>query len=131
MKQRNRVEIPKLAKIAEASIGVMNIRLSFNNTLITLCDLKGNCIAWFSAGMLGLKGGRKSSLYALQISLEKMLDKAERYGYESFSIRVSGIGPGRKFVLRYAKKLGLRVISLENVTPKAHNGCRIKRKRRL
>jgi small subunit ribosomal protein S11 len=113
------------------AIGILHIRISFNNTLLTFCDSTGNCLAWFSAGSLNLKAGRKSSVYAVQVCIEKIILKVKSCGYKALSIRVSGLGIGRKFILRSIKKLGVKVISLEDFTSRPHNGCRSKNKRRL
>jgi small subunit ribosomal protein S11 len=80
---------------------------------------------------LGLKGGRKSSVYAVQLCLERIVSKARQCGYKLISIRVSGIGLGRKFILRSVKRLGIRISSLQDITPRPHNGCRNRNKRRL
>lgn len=104
--------------------GVAHIHSTFNNTIVTICDEKGNAIAWSSAGALGFKGSRKSTPYAAQMASEAAAKAAVDQGMKSVEVNVKGPGPGREAAVRSLQTAGLEVTAINDVTPIPHNGCR-------
>ena len=111
--------------------GVAHIVSSFNNTIITITDDKGNAIAWSSSGSMGFKGSRKSTPYAAQLAAEDAGKKASEHGVKIVDIEVQGPGSGRESALRALQIVGFQVNSIRDVTPIPHNGCRPKKRRRV
>ena len=111
--------------------GVAHIHPSFNNTIITITDRSGNTLAWATAGGSGFRGSRKSTPFAAQIAAERAGTKAQEYGLKDISVKVKGPGPGRESALRALNAIGLNVVSIEDVTPLPHNGCRPPKQRRV
>ena len=111
--------------------GVAHIHASFNNTIITITDRSGNTLAWATAGGSGFRGSRKSTPFAAQIAAERAGTKAQEYGLKDISVKVKGPGPGRESALRALNAIGLNVVSIEDVTPMPHNGCRPPKQRRV
>ena len=111
--------------------GVAHIHATFNNTIITITDRSGNTLAWATAGGSGFRGSRKSTPFAAQIAAERAGTKAQEYGLKDISVKVKGPGPGRESALRALKAIGLNVVSIEDVTPLPHNGCRPPKQRRV
>ena len=111
--------------------GVAHIHASFNNTIITITDRSGNTLAWATAGGSGFRGSRKSTPFAAQIAAERAGIKAQEYGLKHISVKVKGPGPGRESALRALNAIGLNVVSIEDVTPLPHNGCRPPKQRRV
>ena len=111
--------------------GVVHIRSTFNNTLVTVTDVNGNAIAWASSGIRGFKGSRKSTPFAAQLAADQAARAAQDHGMQSVAIRVSGPGAGRESALRAIQAAGLRVTSIKDVTPIPHNGCRPPKRRRV
>ena len=111
--------------------GVAHIHASFNNTIITITDRSGNTLAWATAGGSGFRGSRKSTPFAAQIAAERARTKAQEYGLKDISVKVKGPGPGRESALRALNAIGLNVVSIEDVTPLPHNGCRPPKQRRV
>lgn len=111
--------------------GVAHIHATFNNTIITITDRSGNTLAWATAGGSGFRGSRKSTPFAAQIAAEKAGTKAQEYGLKDISVKVKGPGPGRESALRALNAIGLNVVSIEDVTPLPHNGCRPPKQRRV
>ena len=111
--------------------GVAHIHASFNNTIITITDRSGNTLAWATAGGSGFRGSRKSTPFAAQIAAERAGTKAQEYGLEDISVKIKGPGPGRESALRALNAIGLNVVSIEDVTPLPHNGCRPPKQRRV
>jgi small subunit ribosomal protein S11 len=111
--------------------GKLYISASFNNTLITVTDEKGDCLAWGSSGTSGFKGTRKATPFAATTAVEKVLASAkEKYGLEEVEIYLKGPGPGRDAALRAVKSTGVKISMIADVTPFPHNGPRPKKKRR-
>ena len=110
--------------------GIAHIVSSFNNTIITISDEKGNALAWSSAGHKGFKGSRKSTPYAAQIAAD-VGNKAKEYGLKNLKIEVSGPGSGRESALRSLQSIGYVITSIKDVTPIPHNGCRPRKRRRV
>lgn len=113
------------------SVGIAHIKATFNNTIITITDSKGECIAWASAGTSGFKGSRKSTPFAGQLSAQQVAEKAMKSGMREVDVRVKGPGSGRESAITALQAAGLKIKSIEDVTPLPHNGCRPKKKRRV
>jgi len=111
--------------------GRVSIQAGFNNTLISITDPSGDVVAWSSAGASGFKGSKKSTPYAAQVAAENASEKAKAYGMERVHVYVKGIGSGREQSLRGLIASGLEIISITDVTPIPHNGCRKRRTRRV
>ena len=111
--------------------GVVHIKSTFNNTMVTITDVNGNTIAWASAGVRGFKGSRKSTPFAAQLAADEASKRAQDHGVQTVSVRVTGPGAGRESALRGIQSSGLRVTSIKDVTPVPHNGCRPPKRRRV
>ena len=105
--------------------GQAHIQASFNNTIVTLTDTQGNALSWASAGGLGFKGSRKSTPYAAQLAAETATKAAMLHGLKSVDVFVKGPGSGREAAIRALNANGLTVLSITDVTPVPHNGCRV------
>ncbi len=119
----------KLKKIS--SKGVVHVKASFNNTLVTITSTNGEVVATGSAGQVGFKGTRKSTPFGAQRAAEKAAASAMRLGVREVEVRVKGAGSGRESAVRALANSGLRVVSIEDVTPLPHNGCRARKRRRV
>jgi small subunit ribosomal protein S11 len=113
------------------SHGRAYIHATFNNTIVTITDTQGNAITWSSAGASGFKGSRKSTPYAAQLAAQEAAKKAEEHGLREIDIFVKGPGPGREAAIRALQATGFKVLSITDVTPIPHNGCRPPKKRRV
>lgn len=113
------------------STGIVHIRSTFNNTLVSITDVNGNVIAWASAGVRGFRGSRKSTPFAAQLAADEASKRAQEHGLNTVQIRISGPGAGRESALRGIQSSGLRVTSIKDVTPIPHNGCRPPKRRRV
>ena len=111
--------------------GVAHVQASFNNTMNTITDTQGKTISWSSAGAMGFKGSRKSTPYAAQVAAEDAGKKAMEHGMKNIEIEVRGPGSGRESALRALQTAGFTVISIRDVTPIPHNGCRPRKRRRV
>jgi len=111
--------------------GVLHIHSTFNNTIITLSDPKGNVVAWASAGQCGFKGSRKGTPFAAQVAAESVARRAGDYGMRSVRVLVKGPGSGRESALRSMQNAGFNVTIIKDVTPIPHNGCRPPKRRRV
>jgi len=110
--------------------GVVHIKSSFNNTIISITDQGGNVIAWSSAGSAGFKGSRKSTPFAAQTAAESAARKAMEQGLRKADVEVTGPGSGRETAIRSIQNLGIEVTGIKDVTPVPHNGCRPPKRRR-
>ena len=110
--------------------GVVHIKSSFNNTIISITDQGGNVIAWASAGSAGFKGSRKSTPFAAQTAAESAARKAMEQGLRKADVEVTGPGSGRETAIRSIQNLGIEVTGIKDVTPVPHNGCRPPKRRR-
>ena len=113
------------------SNGLVYIRATFNNTIVTITDLNGNAVSWSSAGSLGFRGAKKSTPYAAQTTAETAAKKAMDQGLREVHVFVTGPGVGRESAIRSLGALGLSVRSIKDVTPIPHNGCRPRKSRRV
>ena len=104
--------------------GTAHIHSTFNNTIVTITDEKGNAVAWSSAGALGFKGSRKSTPYAAQMAAEAAGKAAVDHGMKTVEVYVKGPGPGREAAVRSLQTAGLEITVINDVTPIPHNGCR-------
>ncbi|AEC02891.1 30S ribosomal protein S11 [Parasphaerochaeta coccoides] len=111
--------------------GNVYIQATFNNTIVTVTDLRGNAVSWASAGGLGFRGAKKSTPYAAQTTAETAAKKAMDYGLREVNVFVKGPGVGRESAIRTLGVLGLQVRSIRDVTPIPHNGCRPRKTRRV
>lgn len=119
-------------KNAKAPVfGVVHIYCSFNNTIVTVSDDKGNTIAWSTAGSHGFKGTKKSTPFAAQITSNKAAEKAVDMGMREVAVKVCGPGQGRETAVRAVQQAGLTVSSIKDITPIPHNGCRPPKARRV
>ena len=125
------LKIRKAKGSKNISTGLANILASFNNTVVTITDLKGNVIAWSSAGKCNFRGSRKSTAYAAQIVAQDAARNAMAHGLKDVQIRVSGPGLGRDSAIRALQAIGLEITSIIDVTPIPHNGCRPRKRRRV
>ena len=112
------------------STGIVHIKSSFNNTIVSITDTEGNVIAWASSGGVGFKGSRKSTPYAAQQAAEKAARAAIEHGMRRAEVEVKGPGSGRDTAVRSIQNAGIEVISIKDVTPVPHNGCRPPKRRR-
>jgi small subunit ribosomal protein S11 len=111
--------------------GLANIKATFNNTHVSVSDKFGNVIAWATAGTSGFKGSRKNTSYAATIAAEKVAKEVIGMGMESIDVRVKGPGSGRESAVRSLAAAGLVIMSIKDVTPLPHNGCRPPKRRRV
>ncbi|MEY2425008.1 MAG: small subunit ribosomal protein [Actinomycetota bacterium] len=111
--------------------GVVHIKSSFNNTIVSISDTQGNVVAWASAGNVGFKGSRKSTPFAAQLAAEQCARRAMEHGLRTVEVMVKGPGSGRETAIRSLMNTGLEVNGIKDVTPIPHNGCRPKKRRRV
>ena len=115
----------------DVSGGIAHIHASFNNTIITITDRKGNALAWATAGGSGFRGSRKSTPFAAQVAAEKAGTTAKEFGMKNVDVFIKGPGPGRESAVRSLNNLGFKITNITDVTPIPHNGCRPPKKRRV
>ncbi|MGE4597366.1 MAG: 30S ribosomal protein S11 [Methylophilaceae bacterium] len=113
------------------SEGIAHIHASFNNTIITITDRQGNALSWATSGGSGFKGSRKSTPFAAQVAAEAAGKAAQEFGVKNIEVRIKGPGPGRESSVRALNSVGLKITSIQDVTPVPHNGCRPPKKRRI
>ena len=111
--------------------GQIHVHASFNNTIVTVTDQQGNTISWGSAGTAGFKGSRKSTPYAARMAAQDAAKAAMDLGMSEVELFIKGPGPGREAAIRAIQSTGIKVRSIRDVTPVAHNGCRPPKKRRV
>ena len=111
--------------------GQAHIQSSFNNTIVTLTDAEGNALSWASARVLGFRGSKKSTPYAAQMAAETACKAAAPYGLKTVDVMVKGPGSGREAAIRALAANGLEVLTIKDVTPVPHNGCRPPKRRRV
>jgi small subunit ribosomal protein S11 len=111
--------------------GVAHIQATFNNTIITITDMGGNVIAWSSGGKIGNKGSRKSTSYAAQLSSTEVAKEVVNNGLRKIHVEIKGPGAGRDSSIRALESSGLEILSIKDITPIPHNGCRPPKRRRI
>jgi small subunit ribosomal protein S11 len=112
------------------AVGIAHVQSTFNNTIITLTDTRGEVVSWASSGKVGFKGSRKSTPFAAQLAAEKAAKEALELGLKRVEVRVRGPGAGREAAIRSLTIAGLDISAIRDVTPIPHNGCRPKKRRR-
>ncbi|MBR4107163.1 MAG: 30S ribosomal protein S11 [Akkermansia sp.] len=126
----DKVKILKAKGSKNVTTGIVHISSTFNNTVVSVTDLKGNVIGWSSAGKLNFKGSRKSTAYAGQVVCQDACRQAMGHGLKEVEVRVKGPGSGRESAVRAVQAIGLEISSIADVTPIPHNGCRPPKARR-
>ena len=115
----------------EIGFGIAHIRSTFNNPIITIADFNGNTVCWASAGTSGFKGARKGTPFAAQLAAKDVAVKAKEFGVRGVDVRITGPGAGRESSIRALQAAGLEIKTIKDVTPIPHNGCRVRRRRRV
>lgn len=113
------------------TVGVVFIKATFNNTVVSIADTRGDVLCWSSAGTCGFKGSRKSTPFAGQCAAQQAAERAIKFGVKDVDVRVKGPGSGRESAITALQAAGLNVKSIEDCTPIPHNGCRPAKKRRV
>ncbi|HZN13444.1 MAG TPA: 30S ribosomal protein S11 [Acidimicrobiales bacterium] len=122
---------PRKRERKNVSHGVVHIKSSFNNTIVSITDSEGAVLAWASAGNVGFKGSRKSTPFAAQLAAEACAKRAMEHGVRTVDVLVKGPGSGRETAIRSLMNTGIEVMGIKDVTPIPHNGCRPKKRRRV
>jgi small subunit ribosomal protein S11 len=130
MAKQTQTRRPRKRDRKNVTTGVIHIKSSFNNTIVSITDPQGNVIAWASSGVAGYKGSRKSTPFAAQLAAEKAARAAQEHGLRRAEVQVKGPGSGRDAAVRSIQQTGIEVISIKDVTPVPHNGCRPPKRRR-
>lgn len=118
-------------KVHVDAVGIAHIKASFNNVLVTITDVYGNTISWSSAGKNGFKGSRKNTPFAAQVTSEAAAKEAHDLGLKRVDVFVKGPGSGRDAAIRALNTAGLHIMSIKDITPIPHNGCRPPKRRRV
>ena len=129
-KKTKKKKIKKKIK-KEVTAGIAHIKSTFNNTIISITDTKGNLIAWASSGLVGFKGTKKGTPFAAQSAAEQAAIKAKEVGLREVDVFVKGPGSGRETAIRALQANGIEIKSIKDVTPIPHNGCRPRKRRRV
>jgi small subunit ribosomal protein S11 len=128
------IEPPKIVKAKGSkniTHGIAHVQSTFNNTIVSITDLRGSVIGWSSAGKMGFKGSRKSTAYAAQMVAQDACRQAMGHGLKEVQVRVKGPGSGRESAVRAMQAIGLEITVIQDVTPVPHNGCRPPKQRRV
>jgi len=115
----------------DVGYGLANIQSTFNNTIISISDREGNVVCWSSSGTAGFKGARKGTPFAAQLAAREASSKAKEFGVRYVDVRVKGPGAGRESAIRALQSDGLEIKSIRDITPIPHNGCRVRKRRRV
>jgi len=126
-KQKDRKKTPRVIP----SFGIAHILASFNNTIVTIADKKGDTIAWASTGSAGFSGSKKSTPFAAQVAAGNAAKKALELGVKEVEVWVKGPGSGRESAIRALQAAGLGITAIKDVTPIPHDGCRARKRRRV
>jgi len=111
--------------------GIAHILASFNNTIVSISDQNGNILGWSSAGKCGFRGSKKSTAYVAQVIAQDACRQAMSHGLKEVEVRIKGPGTGRESAVRALQSMGLEISSIKDVTPVPHNGCRLRKPRRV
>ncbi len=128
------IEIPKIVKAKgskNVSAGIIHVLASFNNTIVSISDRRGNVLGWSSAGKCGFRGSKKSTAYVAQVIAQDAMRQAMAHGVKEVEARLKGPGTGREAAVRAVQAMGIEVTSITDVTPVPHNGCRLRKARRV
>ncbi len=128
---KGKVKTKKRRARRNVTAGIAYITASFNNTKVTITDVKGDTLCWSTAGTSGFKGSRKSTPFAGQCAAQQAAEKAAKFGVKEVDVKVKGPGAGRESAITALQAAGLKVKSIEDCTPLPHNGCRPPKKRRV
>lgn len=112
-------------------IGIVHVTSTFNNTIVSITDLKGNVIGWSTSGRSGFKGSRKSTAFAATMAAQDAARQAINHGLQEVEVRVQGPGAGRESAIRAVQASGINITAIKDVTPMPHNGCRSRKRRRV
>ena len=112
-------------------VGIVHVKATFNNTIVTITDMRGAVVSWCSAGRAGFKGSRKSTAFAATVVAQDASRQAAAKGMHEVEIRVQGAGSGRESAIRAVQSSGLAISAIKDVTPIPHNGCRVRKRRRV
>lgn len=121
----------KVKEKRQVTQGMVHIQSTFNNTIVSISDQRGDVVSWASAGSVGFKGTKKGTPFAAQMASENAARKATEYGLRRVEVLVKGIGSGRETAIRALQQAGLEVSMIKDVTPLPHNGCRARKRRRV
>ena len=127
---KDNIRVKKKIKKSVAE-GIAHVHASFNNTIITITDRQGNALSWATSGGAGFKGSRKSTPFAAQVAAEAAGKAAQEFGVKNVEVRIKGPGPGRESSVRALNAVGLKITSIQDVTPVPHNGRRPPKKSRI
>ncbi|MEM6885076.1 MAG: 30S ribosomal protein S11 [Verrucomicrobiota bacterium] len=128
------IEIPKVVKAKGSkniTHGIAHVLATFNNTIVTISDRAGNVLGWSSAGKMGFRGSKKSTAYVAQVIAQDATKQAMAHGLKEVEVRLKGPGNGRESAVRAFQAMGIEVSSITDVTPVPHNGCRLRKARRV
>jgi len=128
------IEIPKIVKAKgskNVSSGIIHVLATFNNTIVSITDKKGNVLGWSSAGKCGFRGSKKSTAYVAQVIAQDAMRQAMAHGVKEVEAKLKGPGTGRESAVRAVQAMGIEVSSITDVTPVPHNGCRLRKARRV
>ncbi|MEE9503236.1 MAG: 30S ribosomal protein S11 [Candidatus Aminicenantaceae bacterium] len=128
-KPKRKAKKKKIKK--DIGFGVAYVQSTFNNTIITITDQQGNTLCWKSSGTAGFKGARKGTPFAAQLAAKEVATNAKEFGVRYVDVKVKGPGAGRESAIRALKAGGLEIKSIRDVTPIPHNGCRVRKRRRV
>ena len=131
LEDASKVKIPKIKGAKQIHNAVAHILATFNNTVVSITDLKGNVISWSSAGKMGFRGSKKSTAYVAQVVAQDASRQAMAHGVKEVEVRVKGPGMGRESAVSALQAVGLEVSTIRDVTPVPHNGCRMRKARRV
>ncbi|HUU51823.1 MAG TPA: 30S ribosomal protein S11 [Candidatus Heimdallarchaeota archaeon] len=126
---KRKVKKKKIRK--DIGFGIAHVQSTFNNTIITITDQQGSTLCWKSSGTAGFKGARKGTPFAAQLAAKEVASDAKEFGVRYVDVRVKGPGAGRESAIRALKAGGLEIKSIKDVTPIPHNGCRVRKRRRV
>lgn len=127
----SKIKIPKIKGAKQVRNGIAHILATFNNTVVSITDLKGDVISWSSAGKMGFSGSKKSTAYVAQVVAQDASRRAMAHGMKEVEVRVKGPGTGRESAVRALQAIGLEVSIIRDVTPVPYNGCRMRKARRV
>lgn len=129
--EEGQIKIHKAKRSKNITKGIVHVTATFNNTIVTITDPAGNTIGWSTSGKMGFRGSRKSTAYAAQVVSQDACRQAMGHGLKEADVRVKGPGSGRESAVRAVQGLGVEILSIKDVTPVPHNGCRPKKARRV
>jgi small subunit ribosomal protein S11 len=126
-----KIKVIKAKGSKNVTHGIAHVLATFNNTIVTITDPRGNVIGWSSAGKCGFRGSKKSTAYVAQVVAQDACRQAMGHGLKEVDVQIKGPGTGRESAVRAFQAIGLEVLSIKDVTPIPHNGCRLRKQRRV